>query len=86
MSRRNLLSSQYSSDAALHGIQHNFGIQPPNVQQLISVTYDMNTAQKKIIDLPEFNGAAEDWPMFLTTFNQSTAVYQYNNFENCLRL
>lgn len=41
---------------------------------------------RKIYDLPEFDGSAEEWPMFSTAFIQTTAVYQYNNFENCLRL
>ncbi|XP_073843555.1 uncharacterized protein [Musca autumnalis] len=41
---------------------------------------------KKLYDLPNFSGVPEDWPMFSTAFEHSTAAYQYNNFENCLRL
>ena len=41
---------------------------------------------KRIQDLPEFCGCVEEWPMFLSAYQHSTAAYQYNNFENCLRL
>ncbi|XP_065365551.1 uncharacterized protein LOC135958583 [Calliphora vicina] len=42
--------------------------------------------QRKLYDLPEFCGIPEDWPMFLSALEHSTAAYSYNNFENCLRL
>ncbi|XP_065363858.1 uncharacterized protein LOC135957111 [Calliphora vicina] len=42
--------------------------------------------QRKLYDLPEFCGTPEDWPMFLSALEHSTAAYSYNNFENCLRL
>ncbi|XP_036347625.1 uncharacterized protein LOC118757004 [Rhagoletis pomonella] len=40
----------------------------------------------KIIDLPEFGGKAEDWPIFHAAFVESTAAYGYTNFENNQRL
>ncbi|XP_054085566.1 uncharacterized protein LOC128921580 [Zeugodacus cucurbitae] len=41
---------------------------------------------RKIQDLPNFDGCAEDWPMFAAAFEQSTATYNYTNFENNQRL
>ena len=57
---------------------------PPNFR--LSQNGGSMSMPRKIYDLPEFDGAPEDWPMFSTAFEQSTAVYNYNNFENCLRL
>ena len=56
--------------------------QPYSVQH---VTAPM-PIQRKIYDFPEFSGAPEDWPMFLSALEHSKAAYLYNNFENCLRL
>ncbi|XP_073820609.1 uncharacterized protein [Musca autumnalis] len=55
--------------------------QPPYYNNLL-----MPPLPKKLYDLPNFSGVPEDWPMFSTAFEHSTAAYQYNNFENCLRL
>ncbi|XP_036347765.1 uncharacterized protein LOC118757133 [Rhagoletis pomonella] len=41
---------------------------------------------RKLYDLPEFNGRPEDWPIFLTSLNESTAAYGYSMLENTLRL
>ncbi|XP_036328016.1 uncharacterized protein LOC118740546 [Rhagoletis pomonella] len=41
---------------------------------------------RKIIDLPDFSGRAEDWPIFHTAFVESTAAYGYSNFANNQRL
>lgn len=57
----------------------------PQSTQPTAATYPMQP-HRKIYDLPEFSGAAEDWPMFLSAFDHTTAAYGYNNFENCLRL
>ncbi|XP_062710797.1 uncharacterized protein LOC134288888 [Aedes albopictus] len=37
-------------------------------------------------DLPEFDGALEDWPLFYATFNSSTQMCGLTNEENMLRL
>ncbi|XP_058977373.1 uncharacterized protein LOC131802044 [Musca domestica] len=44
------------------------------------------TMPRKIQDLPEFSGDPDDWPLFYTAFNQSTAAYGYTNLENNQRL
>ncbi|XP_067626860.1 uncharacterized protein [Eurosta solidaginis] len=49
------------------------------------VPYNSNPP-KKLLDLPEFSGRAEDWPMFYASFVESTATYRYSNFENNQRL
>ncbi|XP_036321563.1 uncharacterized protein LOC118735734 [Rhagoletis pomonella] len=41
---------------------------------------------RKLQDLPEFSGHAEDWPIFFTAFQQSTNAYGYSNLENNQRL
>ncbi|XP_073831631.1 uncharacterized protein [Musca autumnalis] len=61
--------------------QFNAVQQPPYYNNFL-----MPPLQKKLYDLPNFSGVPEDWPMFSTAFEHSTAAYQYNNFENCLRL
>ncbi|XP_037821272.1 uncharacterized protein LOC119610216 [Lucilia sericata] len=41
---------------------------------------------RKLQELQEFSGAAEDWPIFYTAYLQSNATYNYSNFENNQRL
>ncbi|XP_036319927.1 uncharacterized protein LOC118734312 [Rhagoletis pomonella] len=41
---------------------------------------------RKVQDLPEFSGHAEDWPLFSNAYMQSTAAYGYTNLENNQRL
>ena len=65
--------------------------QPPLAQMLppnsvVSQNSGSVAVHRKIYDLPEFSGVPEEWPMFSTAFNNSTTVYGYNNFENCVRL
>ncbi|XP_073838192.1 uncharacterized protein [Musca autumnalis] len=55
--------------------------QPPYYSNFL-----MPPLPKKLYDLPNFSGVPEDWPMFSTAFEHSTTAYQYNNFENCVRL
>lgn len=66
--------------------ENNFSanLLPPNTQ--FTQNGGPLLGHRKIYDLPDFSGSPEDWPMFSTAFNQSTAVYNYTNFENCLRL
>ena len=37
-------------------------------------------------ELPDFDGNAEDWPLFFSTFNSSTRICGFSNEENMLRL
>ncbi|XP_017485502.1 PREDICTED: uncharacterized protein LOC108374055 [Rhagoletis zephyria] len=41
---------------------------------------------RKLMDLPEFSGQPEDWPVFHTAYTESTIAYNYSNFENNQRL
>ncbi|XP_036346710.1 uncharacterized protein LOC118756026 [Rhagoletis pomonella] len=41
---------------------------------------------KKLLDLPDFSGRPEDWPVFYAAFMESTAAYGYSNFDNNQRL
>ncbi|XP_036329455.1 uncharacterized protein LOC118741564 [Rhagoletis pomonella] len=50
--------------------------------------YSSQTAfmPRKLLDLPEFSGRPEEWPVFYTAFTESTATYGYTNFDNNQRL
>ena len=78
-------SVSYGDANNYYGIYARQPTLPPSVQASIQNGGPISM-NRKIYDLPDFSGSAEDWPMFSTAFNHSTAAYQYNNFENCLRL
>ncbi|XP_055915434.1 uncharacterized protein LOC129948452 [Eupeodes corollae] len=59
----------------------SFGGQPPAIY-----TYQQFSAPRKLQDLPQFSGDPEDWPMFASAYSESTAVYNYTNLENSMRL
>lgn len=40
----------------------------------------------KLYDLPEFDGRAEQWPMFLESYKLSTEEYRYTERQNLIRL
>lgn len=42
--------------------------------------------RRHLMELPEFSGRAEEWPMFIAEFRQSTLMYGYDNIENTNRL
>lgn len=42
--------------------------------------------QRRLLDLPPFSGAPEDWPKFENAFRNSTEAFGYDNVENLLRL
>ncbi|XP_036345819.1 uncharacterized protein LOC118755071 [Rhagoletis pomonella] len=41
---------------------------------------------RKLIDLPEFKGMPEEWPLFSTAYKETTATYFYTELENLFRL
>lgn len=41
---------------------------------------------RKLYDLPEFNGRPEQWPIFFTSYKETTQTYHYTNLENLSRL
>lgn len=41
---------------------------------------------RKLHDLPEFQGLPEQWPMFVTAYNESTDAFGYTSLENNFRL
>ena len=56
------------------------------LQQLAVSSTSAIVVPRKIIDLPPFAGEPADWPLFETSYIQSTAVYGYSNLENNQRL
>lgn len=44
------------------------------------------TLTQKPFDLPVFTGRPEQWPMFISTFRQSTAAFGYSALQNLFRL
>lgn len=51
---------------------------PPN-----PVNYERH---RKLHDLPEFHGKPEQWPMFISSYRDSTHAFGYSNLENNLRI
>ncbi|KAL7723791.1 hypothetical protein ACLKA6_000406 [Drosophila palustris] len=41
---------------------------------------------KKLHDLPEYSGSAEDWPLFIANYTDTTNAFQYDNRQNLIRL
>ncbi|XP_067635274.1 uncharacterized protein [Eurosta solidaginis] len=41
---------------------------------------------RKVLDLPEFHGSPEEWPMFSVAYKETTRLYAYTDLENLLRL
>ncbi|KAI8116870.1 hypothetical protein CVS40_11135 [Lucilia cuprina] len=39
-----------------------------------------------LYDLPQFSGVAEDWPLFIANFKDTTNMYKYSNRQNLMRL
>lgn len=42
--------------------------------------------RKTLPDLPEFTGAPSEWPIFINTYRQTTALGQFADIENLMRL
>lgn len=56
-----------------------------------AVAYSLSQAQiaaRQVLgkDLPAFNGNPEDWPIFISNFEQSSATCGYSDAENLVRL
>lgn len=45
-----------------------------------------STLTHKPFELPEFYGLPEQWPVFITAFNQSTEAFGYSALQNIFRL
>ncbi|XP_067628474.1 streptococcal hemagglutinin-like [Eurosta solidaginis] len=63
----------------------NNTLPPPPVSRPISMPSTL-TFPRKLQDLPEFSGLAEDWPLFINAFIESTSAYGYSMLENNQRL
>ncbi|XP_053692563.1 uncharacterized protein LOC128741013 [Sabethes cyaneus] len=57
------------------------------VNQVARLTPDQLATRKAICNsLPKFNGDAQIWPLFISSYDHSTAACGYNNLENLKRL
>ncbi|XP_065073869.1 uncharacterized protein LOC135697938 [Ochlerotatus camptorhynchus] len=61
--------------------------QPEREEDRFSLTRKQLAARQAISkDLPQFSGNPEDWPLFIATFNNTTAMCGFTNDENIFRL
>ncbi|XP_062707592.1 uncharacterized protein LOC134288019 [Aedes albopictus] len=58
---------------------------PPEVPATLN-TNQLAARQVLGKELPKFSGRPEDWPLFITSFEQSTIACGYTNVENLIRL
>lgn len=81
-------STSYTHPTSAHGTQQ----QPPSLNPSarnnapIAQFHPYPFAGRQFVDLPVFDGRAEDWPMFLSEFEQTTEMYGYDVRENTRRL
>lgn len=52
----------------------------------VSLSSPNTGTRRKLHDLPTFSGNYEDWPMFISTYNETTVAYSYSPLENLMRL
>ncbi|KAM8714624.1 hypothetical protein ACLKA7_001043 [Drosophila subpalustris] len=52
----------------------------------ISSPANLTLTRAKIYILPDFSGAADQWPLFIANFNDTTRESNYNNRQNLIRL
>lgn len=56
-------------------------------ENTIELTKNQLSARKALsTDLPHFSGKPEEWPIFISSFIESTKLYGYSDSENLLRL
>ncbi|XP_053692317.1 uncharacterized protein LOC128740775 [Sabethes cyaneus] len=75
------------------GNQQNLGVNPIPEDPVDPVSSVRTLTQTQIAarqvlgkDLPVFSGNPEDWPIFISNFEQSTATCGYSDAENLVRL
>ncbi|XP_055604632.1 uncharacterized protein LOC129752870 [Uranotaenia lowii] len=73
------LNKYQMNPVPLHSVTEPTCISRPTAAQLAA-------RQSGTRDLPEFSGNPEDWPIFISCYNNSTSMCGYNNSENLLRL
>ncbi|XP_075157911.1 uncharacterized protein LOC142231178 [Haematobia irritans] len=88
-SERNGISSQYANEASggeeapivncWENAQQTFH-QPPQTQAVYADTMG------KLYDLPPFSGNANEWPLFIANFKDTTEFFRYSNRHNLMRL
>ncbi|XP_017469671.1 PREDICTED: uncharacterized protein LOC108361547 [Rhagoletis zephyria] len=76
--------SSISATPSLHSNESNT-LPPPYVNHCMSTPAGV-ILPRKLKDFPEFSGLAEDWPLFINAFAQSTSAYGYTYLENNQRL
>ena len=89
-------SSKPQTQYGYSGGGFNFALPNPTMygdrQQMTLVTFGTLTreqlAARKVTpkDLPQFNGDPEDFPLFISSYEQSTALCGFTNQDNLLRL
>lgn len=60
----------------------------PEMRSGVGVLSSQQIAARQVVgkELPTFNGSPTVWPMFITSYDQSTAACGFSNAENLVRL
>lgn len=63
-------------------------VQLPSLPSPSDVNENINpiAAKRVLSNLPQFNGSVENWPTFISTYEDSTAAAEFSNEENLIRL
>ena len=75
-----------SSNSATPGLYGHNSIEEAIRMQREAALNSQIVPNRKLLDLPEFCGKLQDWPIFYIANIESTAAYNYTNFENNQRL
>ena len=88
-SMKNVLKKQEEMQKNIEKLKLTLQNTQPNSAPTAGANQTVNSTiaiHHKLYDLPEFNGAAEEWPMFHAAFQETTAAYGYTELQNMTRL
>ncbi|XP_062716009.1 uncharacterized protein LOC134291803 [Aedes albopictus] len=79
-------TSDASSEYADSLLVNNQDSLPATVSNVVPTSQQICARQVMPMDLPEFTGDPEDWPVFFSQYKNSTLACGYSNAENLVRL
>ncbi|XP_058467108.1 uncharacterized protein LOC131440034 [Malaya genurostris] len=75
-----------SSRSTVRDVDNSIVQTPANVHSVCISPHQIAARQVMGRELPTFGGHPEDWPIFISSFEQSTLACGYTNAENLIRL
>ncbi|XP_036329397.1 uncharacterized protein LOC118741504 [Rhagoletis pomonella] len=70
----------------MHNERAIFGYQPTEAALHTLTALQISSRQVVSRDLPPFSGKPDEWPLFISSFENSTRLCRFSNDENLLRL